>query len=112
MDDRSSTTDELRRLQAAVNDLERRARKVSAPTMRHDLTNAVGAARNALQLLGENPEPEAGVRFLEMARRNVDRATQLLGSESSAAAEPRSTRNERDDLGGTGERENRETFGL
>lgn len=111
MDDRSSTTDELRRLRAAVDDLERRARKVSASTMRHDVTNAVGAARNALELLDECPEAEAAVRFLEMVRRNIDRATQLLGAEG-VAGEPRSSRNERDDLRGAGEGDHRETFGL
>jgi hypothetical protein len=112
MDDRSSTTDEVSRLRAAVGDLERRARAVAAPTMRHDLTNAVGAARNALELVGENPEPEATSRFLEMARRNIARATQLLGTEPGSAGDGRSARNERDDFGGTGEREHRETFGL
>jgi hypothetical protein len=80
--------------------------------MRHDLTNAVGAARNALELVGENPEPDATSRFLEMARRNIARATQLLAGDVAGAGESRSARNERDDLGGAGEREHRETFGL
>jgi hypothetical protein len=112
MDDRSSTTEEVRRLRAAVEDLERRARAVSSPAKRHDLTNAVGAARNALELLSENPEGKTAERFLEMAQRNIDRATELVGGESSGAADSRSARNERDDLRGTSEREHRETFGL
>lgn len=112
MDDRSSTTEELRCLRAAVEDLERRARAVSSPTKRHDLTNAVGAARNALELLSEDPEPKAAARFLDMVQRNIDRATALLGGESNAASESRSARDERNDLGGAAEREHRETFGL
>jgi signal transduction histidine kinase len=112
MDDRSSRTEELRRLQAKVEDLDRRGRAALSQTARHDLTNAVGAARNALELLSENPEPEAATRFLEMAQRNIDRAAALLGAESSGGDTSRSARNERNDLGGTGERKHWETFGL
>jgi hypothetical protein len=91
-----------------VDDLERRGRTVSIPTIRHDVSNAVGAARNALELLAENPEPEAAARFMEIAQRNVERASQLLGG----ASDVRSGRNERNDLGSAREGEHGETFGL
>jgi hypothetical protein len=105
-------TEEVRRLQAAVEDLERRARAVSSPANRHDFMNAVGAARNALELLSENPEGKTAERFLEMAQRNIDRATGLVGGQSSGAADSRSARNEGDDLRGTSKGDYRETFGL
>lgn len=106
-------------MRSAVFDLERRARTLSSSQLRHDVSNAVGAARNALQLLEEDPCSATAARFTEIARRNVALATQLL-SESpfddprSSAPDgpgiPPSSRNERDDLGGTGEREHGNTL--
>jgi len=95
----------MRRLHDAVDDLERRSRAISTSTLRHDVANAVGAARNALVLLGENPEPEVARRFMEIAKRNVDLATKLLGNKASSG-------DQRNDLGRTGEGDNRDTLGL
>lgn len=101
----------LRALGARVDDLEGRTRAVSTSSLRHEVTNAVGAARNALILLGENPEPEAERRFMEMVERNVERATELLrGVQPDGAAA--SARDQRDDLGRPREREHGDTLGF
>lgn len=95
-------------LRATIDDLERRVRSVTGSPLRHDIGNAMGAARNALVLYDENTGTPTGERFIQIARRNVARVEELL----KASAEGRSGRNERNDLGGAGERENRDTLGL
>jgi hypothetical protein len=114
MDDRANDAElTLRKLRATVEDLEHRARAVSSPSLRHDAANVVGAARNALVLLGENPEPEAAVRFMEIAQRNVGLAKQLLcGGKADGASPPASGRDERNDLGRAGEGEHQDTLGF
>ena len=113
MDDRSHDAEmAVGRLRAKVEELERRSRALSSSMLRHDVANAVGAARNALVLLGEHNEPEAATRFLDMAKRNVDRAQQLLGIDSAASSGGASARDQRNDLGGTREGEDADTFGL
>jgi hypothetical protein len=111
MDDRSSTPSEVGRLRHAVDALDQRSRSVTSPKVRHDLSNAIGAARNALQLVIESPELDAHARFMEIAQRNVDRATRLLDGPADGGSSS-SGRNERDDLGRASERNHRETFGL
>jgi hypothetical protein len=114
MDEQSNAGDAASRVsRSRVDDLERRSRAVSSSMLRHDVANAVGAARNALLLLSENPEPEAAARFLEIAKRNIERAEQLLCDVDGGAAErPGSARDERNDLGGASERQHGDAFGL
>jgi uncharacterized membrane protein YccC len=105
----------LRTLRATVADLEARSRALSPSSLRHEVTNAVGAARNALVLIGENAEPEAAARFMEIVHRNVDRARQLLSgndSASGAAGNAPSARDQRNDLGRPREGEHGDTLGL
>jgi len=103
----------LRNLRATVADLEGRSRAVSTSSLRHEVANAVGAARNALVLLGENAEPEAAARFMEIVHRNVDRARRLLsGGDSSASTGSASGGNQRNDLGGPREGEHGDPLGL
>jgi hypothetical protein len=103
---------ELRRLRTAVDGLDERSRAITSPTMRHDIVNAVGAARNALLLLSENAEPEVASRFMEIATRNIERAGQLIRDAGRTAEGSLSDRDERNDLGSAGERDHRDTFGL
>ena len=107
MDDRLDDAElALKRLHDTVGDLERRARALATSILRHDVANAVGAARNALVLLGESPEPEVAARFMEIATRNVDLASRLLGGGTASSGD------QRNDLGGTSERDHRDALGL
>ena len=113
MDDRSHDEEsDLRNLRAAVADLERRSRAISAPSLRHEIANAVGAARNALVLIGESPEPEAAARFMEIVNRNVDRARQLLSAVDPNVSNAPSARDQRNNLGSASEGEHEDTLGL
>ena len=91
--------DLIRGLREAMAELEHRLRALGHGMLKHDAGNAVGAARNALVLLDEASAGERQERFVEMARRNVDRARRLLSGELADA--PRaleSAGNERNDL--------------
>lgn len=110
-----------RRLRVTIQELERRGRALSSSQVRHDVSNAVGAARNALQLLDENPNAPAADRLVQIALRNVQRAEHLLEAGTpgadDVAREPvsppdRSSGNQRDNLGGASERDHRDAFGL
>jgi hypothetical protein len=112
----SNDAESLRLLRASIDDLERRGRAQSAPRLRHDIGNGIGAARNALELFDEDPGAVAAGRFIQIARRNVERVAELLKQGASAVddapSNDRSNRNERNDLGGAGEREHGDTLGL
>lgn len=97
--------DLLRQLRGRIAEIERRAHGLVSGTLRHDVNNAVGAARNALTLLDEEAaaEPE---RFLAISRRNIERAERLLGDADGSA------RDERNDLGRERESNHRDAFGL
>jgi len=99
----SDTTQVLRN---AVAELEQRARALPPGTLRHDVTNAVGAARNALTLLMDEPDAIEPDHILEIARRNISAARGLLNGQ------PASGGNQRDDLGRASEGDHRDTFGL
>ena len=119
--------EERRELRNVIAELARRGRTIRSSRLRHDMTNAVGAARNAVELLEENPSGDGAIRLLQMAQRNIDRAERLLAESDAergveevgpadvvAETRPadRSARNQRNDLGGSGERDHRDTFGL
>jgi hypothetical protein len=95
------------RLRSSLADVERRGRQITSRRLRHDINNAVGAARNALVLFDEDARPEAAARFMQIALRNVARAEALLNEAAAeeSASSP-SARNERNDLGGAREGEN------
>src|SRR3954447_16062523 len=116
MDKLSNDAESLRLLRASLDDLERRRRAVSAPAVRHDVGNGIGAARNALELFEDDPGAASAARFIQIARRNVERVAELLKQGASAVddapSSDRSGRNERNDLGGAGEREHGDTLGL
>ena len=89
-------------------ELERKARSASRDA-RHDIVNDLGAARNALQLVDEGADAGERERFEAMARRNIEHAEKLLGSDASAKV---SGRDERNDLGGPGERDHGDSAAL
>lgn len=60
-------------------DLSARARMLPRE-IRHDIGNAIGAARNALELIAEYSQSPERQRFIEIARRNAERAEHLLAS--------------------------------
>lgn len=93
------------RLREAIAVLAQRGKAVTAPRVRHDVRNAIGAARNALALLDEGAPAETVARFNEILYRNLDRAERLLRSAESG-------RDERNDLGSASQRENGNTLGL
>lgn len=93
------------RLRETIAALAQRSRAVTAPRVRHDVRNAIGAARNALALLDEGAPADAVARFNEILYRNLDRAERLLQSVESG-------RDERDDLGRTGQRDDGDPLGL
>lgn len=93
-------------LRSEVAELEHHARSLPPGTLRHDVTNAVGAARNALALLEDEPDAVDPAHFLEIARRNIASARGLLNGQSASGG------NQRDDLGRSGEGDHRDTFGL
>ena len=108
----SRSPETIRQLRDAVADLERRSRALGAGPLRHDVGNAVGAARNALSLLDE--EGSDGQKFLDIAQRNVARAEKLMGG-ALADAPPRDAelgRDERDDLRRTSEGDHGDTVGF
>ena len=117
---RPTDTEALRGLREQLADLEHRGRAVETRKLRHDVANAVGAARNALTLVDENPAAAEASRFIEIAHRNIERATELLrgtpsGNGIPAANAPpdaRSGRNEGNDLGSADERNHRDALGL
>lgn len=104
----------LRSLRDRIAELERKAQNVSEAQARHDITNALGAARNAIILLDEGENEGKAARFAEIARRNVAQAEAMLnpaprGDEPERAS---SAGDQRNDLGSSGERDNRDTLGL
>jgi hypothetical protein len=110
--DSSRNSESIQRLRDAVADLERRSRTLDSGNLRHDVGNAVGAARNALSLLDEGGAD--GQKFFDIARRNVDRAEKLLGG-ASASAPPRGAelgRDERNDLRRASEGDHGDTVGF
>lgn len=120
MDRPAMDTAALRCLHDQLADLERRGKALAASKLRHDVGNAVGAAHNALELLEENSGAGNADKLIEIARRNIDRASELLHLPAANDAsgrvepspEPRSGGNERNDLGGSGESDHRDTLGL
>lgn len=100
---------ELRRRLA---ELEQRARSLASPQLRHDANNAVGAARNAAELVRDARDETERARFVEIAKRNLARAEQLVGAPLADAPETDSARNERNDLRCQGESDNRDALGL
>ena len=82
-------------------DLSARAHKLPTET-RHDISNAVGAARNALELIAECAGRPERQRFIDIARRNAERAERLLDSAG----------NERNDLGSQGEGDHHNALGF
>jgi hypothetical protein len=82
-----------RQLRVDLDTIERQAATLDR-VARHDVSNAAGAARNALQLLEEGATALSFGRLVEMATRNLQRAADIL-----AKARDRSGGNERDDLG-------------
>lgn len=84
-----------------LTELATRARMLSREA-RHDVGNAIGAARNALELIAECRDDSERKRFIEIARRNAERAERLLAS----------ARDERNDLRGTGEGDHRNAIGF
>lgn len=110
----------LRCLHEQLADLERRGKALAASKLRHDVGNAVGAAHNALELLEENAVADNAAKLIQIARRNLDLATELLDGLApneapglaDAPPEPRSAGNERNDLRGSGERDHPDTLGL
>ncbi len=108
----SQDSETIRRLRDAVADLERRSRTLGAGERRHDVGNAIGAARNALSLLEEGGSD--GQKFFEIAQRNVDRAQKLLGG-ALADAPPRDAElggDERNDLRRASEGDHGDTVGF
>jgi hypothetical protein len=123
MTDRPPPSDALKSLEPLrerIAELERRARAITDANARHDVTNSVGAARNALILLDEGEDEGQAARFVEIARRNVEHAEAMLGPRAGDAGRrdtaretPRdSAGDERNDLGRQGERDHRDAFGL
>jgi len=111
MDLSPDDAESVHRFREAVADLEKRARSLAAGALRHDVGNAVGAARNALALVEDTAQNADRVRFVEIARRNADRANELLRRASPASESEagdvtpgqRSGSDERDDLRGSRE---------
>jgi hypothetical protein len=104
---------QLERLRAAISDLEARLRSLGSGVLRHDVGNAIGAARNALVLLDEGTSRAAEqTKFVEMAERNVSRAQRLLSGElADTPRSDESRRDERDDLRSESERDHRDALG-
>jgi hypothetical protein len=96
--------DALANLKQSVTELERRLRELGSGSLRHDVSNTIGAARNALSLLDEDAGSSDPARFVEIAQRNIQQAERLLANESG--------RNEGNDLGRASERDNGSTFSL
>lgn len=91
----------VERFRGVLADLAGRARELPADA-RHDIGNAVGAARNALELIAESRGKPERARFVEIALRNAERAERLLTS----------CGNERNDLGGPSKGNHRDAFGF
>jgi hypothetical protein len=114
----------LEPLRERIAELERQARAITDANARHDVTNSVGAARNALILLDEGEDEGQAARFVEIARRNVEHAEAMLAPragepgrrdtarETAREASRESAGDERNDLGRQGERDHRDAFGL
>jgi hypothetical protein len=86
---------------------------------RHDIVNALGAARNALLLIDEGAQGAELERLRDIARRNVHNAEHLVrvhfnpaATRPSGAPAARSAGNERHDLRSPGERDHGNTLGL
>jgi hypothetical protein len=119
MTDRASNPEvPLRALRDRIAELEREARSISDANARHDVTNALGAARNAIIMLDEGENESKAARFVEIAQRNVRQAEAMIhprGDEPARPARPEardSGGDEGDDLGRMGERDDRDGFGL
>jgi hypothetical protein len=98
-----------------IAELQQRLRALPAGILRHDVSNAVGAAKNALVLFEDAASPSDPLHFYEMACRNVERAEVLLRrdpGDSSPRAPRTSGRNERNDLRRPSEREDHDALGL
>jgi hypothetical protein len=104
----------LRSLRDRITELERKARGVVGAKARHDVTNALGAARNAIILLDEGEDDGKAARFVEIAQRNVAQAEAILNPAPRGDEPERepSAGDKRDDLRGSGERDDRDAFGL
>lgn len=110
----SNASSSLRSLRDRIAELERRARGVVEANVRHDVSNALGAARNAIILLDEGEDEGKSARFVEIARRNVAQAEAMLNPAprgDGPECEP-SGGDQRNDLGSSGERDNRDAFGF
>ncbi len=91
----------VERFRGVLADLAARARSLPREA-RHDVGNAIGAARNALELIAECRNDSELERFIEIARRNAERAEHLLASAGD----------ERNDLRSAGEGDHRNAIGF
>jgi hypothetical protein len=114
--------DSLRRFRAELADLEQRAQGLSRDA-RHDVTNSLGAARNAVILIEEGAQGAERERFVEIAKRNVRHADHLIramhaDAGANAGAAPAegpvgdSARDERNDFRRPGEDDHRDAIGF
>ena len=110
----SNASASLRSLGDRIAELERKARSVVDAKVRHDVTNALGAARNAIILLDEGENEGKSARFVEIAHRNVAQAEAMLNPAPRADEPEResSAGDKRNDLGSASERDNRDSFGF
>jgi hypothetical protein len=92
---------------ADLDEIERRAATLDRET-RHDVTNAAGAARNALLLVRDGTTTLPFARLVDIVRRNSRNAAELLEARSDASARG----NERNDLGGSRQGNDADAFGL
>jgi hypothetical protein len=115
MTDRASNSNasaSLRSLRHQIAELERQARTLSDATTRHDVTNALGAARNAIIMLDEGEDEGRAARFVEIAERNVRQAQAMIHRGGNDPGRRESVGDQRNDLGREGERDHPDAFGL
>lgn len=91
--------------------VERRAAMLDRAT-RHDVTNAAGAARNAVLLMDDDANTLSFARLVDIARRNSRIAAELLRAVRPPSEPAESGGNERNDLGRARERNDTDAFGL
>jgi hypothetical protein len=84
----------------------------SSRSVRHDVTNAIGAARNALVMIAESVSDDAVTRFADIAERNRRQAWLLVGQPLADVRDVLDRRDERDDLGREREREDGNALGF
>jgi hypothetical protein len=115
MTDRALSSDaaaSLPSLRDRIGELERQVRTLSDATARHDVANALGAARNAIIMLDEGEDEGKAARFVEIAQRNVRRAEAMIHPRGDEPERPESGGDARNDLRREGERDHRDAFGL